>query len=436
MVDSLTGLLRGGGFESSLDEMIRKSPAKPHAVFVLGLNRFRRLNQLLGYEAGDEGLAELSARLRKWLPEGGVASRLGGDEFGVALPMCGEREAAAAAESILLLLEEGLSIQRRVFHLTAGVGMSCYPSDGSTSEELLRRASAAMDLAKMRGGNAVERNGRGERLLPEERFRLETALRLAMVRDELSIRYQPQIDREGALRGFEALLVWNSADLGRVHTETFIKLAEETGAIITIGIWVLERACRQVMEWRREGLEVPRVAVNVSPQQFSSPSFVATVRRVLAWTGLPGESLELEITESSILQDIEEAARRMTELRALGVRIAIDDFGVGYSPLAYLHKLPLDTVKVDRSFVGQITKPSGSLPVVHTITVMAHHRGLQVVAEGVETEAELELVRAARCDLVQGYLIGTPMTVEDVTTLLGAPEGLAVHAQARSAVQY
>ncbi len=436
MYDSMTELLRGGGFEKFVDGIIRQSPAKPHAILVLGLNRFRRLNQLLGHEAGDQALIELSKRLRGWLPEGAVAGRLGGDEFAVALPGCSEVDALASAESMLMKLVEGLTIGELEFHLTAGVGVSCYPADGATAAELLRRASAALDHAKQRSGNAVDRSGRTERLLPEERFRLENALRQAMERDELTIRYQPQIDKDGRLQGFEALLSWNSVDLGRVETGTFIQLAEETGAIVNIGLWVLEHACRQVMDWRKAGLDVPRVAVNVSPQQFSSPDFVQTVRSVLETTGLPGQSLELEITESSILQDIEEAARRMAELRSMGVRIAIDDFGVGYSPLAYLHKLPLDVVKVDRSFVGQITKPAGSLPVVHTITVMAHNRGLQVVAEGVETEGELELVLAARCDLVQGYLIGNPMSSEDVAVLMGAPERLAAHAHARPAVHY
>jgi EAL domain-containing protein (putative c-di-GMP-specific phosphodiesterase class I) len=300
----------------------------------------------------------------------------------------------------------------------------------------MRRAAAAMQQGKHRGGSVVECNDAGERLYVEERFQLERAMRQAMQRDELALRYQPQVDRDGRLRGLEALIEWRSAELGRVETETFIRLAEETGAILPIGAWVLDRACRQLAEWRQAGFDTPRVAVNVSPQQFASPSFVTMVREVITRTGVEGRLLELEVTESSILRDLDGTARRMAELRALGVRIAVDDFGVGYSPLSYLHRLPLDVVKVDRSFVRQITKSGGSLPVVHTITVLAHHRGLQVVAEGVETAEELELVRAARCDLVQGFLFGAAMSAAEVVALMAAPERLAAHMQSRAASSY
>jgi len=224
----------------------------------------------------------------------------------------------------------------------------------------------------------------------------------------------------------EALVVWKSAELGRVDTESFVKLAEEIGAIFPIGAWVLRESLRQVAAWRGAGLTVPRVAVNVSALQFGRPEFVEVVRQALADYEVPGQLLELEITESCLLDDLDACALRMAQLRALGVRIAMDDFGVGYSPLAYLHKLPLDVVKVDRGFVRKLTAPhESSLPLVHTIAVLAHHRGLQVVAEGVETLEELELVRAARCDLVQGYLISNPLEAEALEPYLREPERLA-----------
>jgi EAL domain-containing protein (putative c-di-GMP-specific phosphodiesterase class I) len=269
-----------------------------------------------------------------------------------------------------------------------------------------------------------------------ERFQLENALNRAIERQELSLRFQPQVDREGQVRAVEALLVWNSADLGHVDTEKFIRLAEETGVITPIGEWVLHEACVQAARWTADGHRAVYMAVNVSPQQFGSPDFVETVKRILAETGLRGDGLELEVTESCILADIEQSARRMAELRKLGVRIAIDDFGVGYSPLAYLHRLPLDKIKVDRSFVRQIAQPGGTLPVVHTITVLAHHRGLQVVAEGVETEEEFELVHAARCDLVQGYYVGLPLEAEAISALLFDRKSFARYAVAAADWRY
>ncbi len=233
-------------------------------------------------------------------------------------------------------------------------------------------------------------------LSPEARFELENQLRQALQLNEFTLRFQPQVDREGKLVGMEALLSWHNRLLGHVDTQTFIRLAEEIGQIGAIGQWVFEAACAHIREWKASGFEPPRVAVNVSPIQFTDPAFVEKVAQILRETKTPGECLEIEVTENAVLADIEESAKKMTRLRELGVSIAIDDFGVGYSPLSYLYRLPLDSVKVDRSFVGNITKPMGTLPVLHTISVMAHNRGLKVVAEGIETQAELELMKRLR----------------------------------------
>lgn len=432
----MSGLPSGGAFEEQLQIWIDGHAPEPCAVVVMNLNRFRRINDLLGYRAGDLALAEVARRLLAWLPRDAISGRIGGDEFAVALPRCGRECASVAAASLLSLLDAPLRVLEHEFHLTAGIGGTVFPDGGLTAVVLLRQAGHACSRAKMRGGNAVEWSLGPEGIFPEEGFRLESALRGALERGEVSLRYQPQVDRDGRMQGLEALVEWNSRALGHVKTETFIRLAEDTGAILEIGEWVIETACRQLAEWRQAGYAVPRVAVNVSAQQFASPSFVSSVRRILHSTGIGGASLELEITESSILSDLNESARRMAGLREQGVRISIDDFGVGYSPLAYLHRLPLDAVKVDRSFVSQITQPSGSLPVVHTITVLAHHRGLQVIAEGVETEAQLELVRAARCDLVQGYYIGSPMSSSELMKVMARPEQLSERARARSASSY
>ncbi|QOY87633.1 putative bifunctional diguanylate cyclase/phosphodiesterase [Paludibaculum fermentans] len=425
--DTLTGLMRGGALEAVLERTIHGKPEGAIGVCVLGIDRFRHINDLLGYDAGDRILREVADRLSRWLPRNGSLARLGGDDFAIVVPGLEEREAMLSGAAILNILEPPIPLDQREIFASASLGLSIYPEDGGSAPQLLRRASLAVARAKARGGGVLERATNPNGLRPEERYQMEGALRRALENNELTLRYQPQVDRDGKLRGLEALLVWNHPELGRVQTETFIRLAEEIGVIAPIGAWVLEAACRQMMAWRQAGLAVPRVAVNVSPLQFSCPHFVEMVRRVLRETGLNGDALELEITEGTILRDIEESAARMRELRSSGVRIAIDDFGVGYSPLTYLHRLPLDVVKVDRTFVSEITKPSGSLPVVHTITVLAHHRGLEVVAEGVETEGELELVRAARCDMVQGYLIGNPVPSAGIAELMMQPERLTTH---------
>jgi diguanylate cyclase (GGDEF)-like protein len=419
-----------------VDRRIAEQARKRFTVCVLGMNRFRRINQLLGFSGGDLALQEISGRILHSTPRAGFASHLGGDEFALLLEAGSRRGAEAAAGEVLARLGRPLVVQGHEFHMTASLGLALYPASGADGATLLRRAAAAMARGKQRSGNAMEWSPAADADSPRERFRLENALHRAIERKELRLRYQPEIDREGRVRAVEALLVWDSADLGHVDTETFIRLAEETGVITAIGEWVLREACLQAGRWRAAGRHAPSIAVNVSPQQFSSPKFVATVRRILEETGIPGDLLELEVTESCILADIDQSARRMAELRRLGVRIAIDDFGVGYSPLAYLHRLPLDKIKVDRSFVRQITRPGGTLPVVHTITVLAHHRGLQVVAEGVETEEEFELVHAARCDLVQGFYVGMPLAEEEITALLADQKAFKRYAVASSHWSY
>jgi EAL domain-containing protein (putative c-di-GMP-specific phosphodiesterase class I) len=332
--------------------------------------------------------------------------------------------AAMRAHSLIRMLQKPATVRGRDIFLSASIGLSRYPEDGQMVGDLLRGAAQALARAKERGGGVLECTIPRRGLTPERRYQLEQALRRAMARDEFELRYQPQVDRAGRLRGLEVLITWHHAELGQVDTEMFIQLAEEIGVISALGEWVLCNACRQVRQWIDMGLEPPRIAVNVSPVQFSCAGFVERVRRILAESGITGNYLELEVTEGTILLDLQVSAARMSELRALGVRIAIDDFGVGYSPLTYLNRLPLDVVKIDRSFIGQITQLSGTLPVVHTITVLAHQRGMQVVAEGVETEGELELVHAARCDVVQGYLVSAPVGPVQVAHLLRTPGAL------------
>jgi EAL domain-containing protein (putative c-di-GMP-specific phosphodiesterase class I) len=282
----------------------------------------------------------------------------------------------------------------------------------------MRATADAAARARSFGGDAAHEAKPVQEADTDLRYELIHDLRLAVRRSELLLRFQPQVDRACNLDGFEVLVAWNHPKRGLIEAETFIGLAEDSGLISELGEWVLRQTCLQMALWRRAGFDCPKVAVNVSPIQFSSPDFVARVVAILAETGVPGRALEFEITERAVLRDIEESAGRMRALREHGITFAIDDFGVGYSPLTYLHRLPIDTVKVDRSFTGEIARNGGSLPLVHTIAVLAHQRGLKVVAEGVETEAELQMVRAARCDRMQGYLFGCPQPAIDVESLL------------------
>jgi EAL domain-containing protein (putative c-di-GMP-specific phosphodiesterase class I) len=300
-----------------------------------------------------------------------------------------------------------------------------FPMDGHEPIALLRQASRAMARTKRRGGNAVESSTDPPSLTPEQRYHLETALRRALDREEFALRFQPEIDLDGCLSGCEVLLSWYHPELGKVEADTFIRLAEEIGLIVPIGTWVLTQACTRGKLWLDAGLNLGRMAVNVSALQFATPDFVETVAGVLKSTGFDGNRLELELTESSIMRDMDEAADKMRALKKFGITFAIDDFGKGYSPLTYLQSLPVDVVKIDRCFISQIAQPSGSLPLVQTIAILAHRQGFQVVAEGIETEDQMDLVRAVHCDRMQGYYFGVPVFKEEFESILRSPHQFA-----------
>ena len=426
-MDVLTGLLNGPHMEQAIQKRILDRPDdKPvFAVIVIGIDRFRNLNELLGYRAGDEALIEVARRLVS-APEHCEIGRMGGDEFCVVLdPVDDLRGALQSAETLIRIFEQPLRINGREVFMTASAGFSLFPVDGRDPVSLLRQASRAMAKTKRRGGNAVESATEPPSLTPEQSYDLETALRRAMDREELSLRFQPEVHRDGQLAGCEVLLSWSHPELGRVEADTFIRLAEEIGVIVPIGSWVLKQACTHAKRWFDAGLKLPRMAVNVSALQFATPDFVDMVVGTLESTGMDGNTLELELTESAIMRDMDEAADKMQALKSYGVTFAIDDFGVGYSPLSYLHRLPVDVVKIDRTFISQIAQPAGSLPLVQTIVILAHRQGFQVVAEGIETQEQMDLVRAVHCDRMQGYYFGVPVFTDDFENILRAPDQFA-----------
>ncbi len=394
------------------------------AVLFIDLDRFKQINDSLGHSVGDRLLIEVGERLKLGLsgPDA-IAARLGGDEFSVILsPMEDEQSAVRAARSFLEALRAPYYIDGRELFVTASIGVSLYPKHGDTASTLLRKADAAMYLAKEDGKNAVECFGEEPSTGAIDRLELEIALRRALEKSEFELYFQPIVSMQHELDGLEVLLSWNHATRGRVSPGEFIPLAEETGLIVAIGAWVLKAACEQGSRWLQAGLPLKRIAVNVSSLQFARPNFVETVAAALASTGFPPRLLELELTESLVLRDIGQSIHRMSQLKELGITMAIDDFGTGYSSLNYLRRLPVDELKIDQSFLRDLSGPSGTLTIVQSIVTLAHRMKLSVVAEGVETLEELALLRAAGCDRIQGHVYCESLKAEEAEKLLARPD--------------
>jgi len=411
--DALTGLPNQRLFYDRLQVAMahaKRASAKLAVCFV-DLDRFKVVNDTLGHRVGDALLKQVSERLAGTLREGDTLARLGGDEFVVLLPIVGDTEAAAKiAQRLLDSLEQPVNVDGRELFVTASVGISLYPDAGTDPEALVKNADRAMYRAKEIGRDsyqiyAVTEGSAGERLA------LETSLRRAIKNDELRLHFQPQIDlASNEIVGVEALVRWEHPERGLIAPGDFIPLAEETGLILPIGAWVLDKACGQLAEWRRIGFPPMRVAVNVSARQFRHKEFVESVKAVLERTGLQANELEIELTESVMMYAGESEMQALAQLKFFGVRLAIDDFGTGYASLSNLKKFPVDVVKVDRSFVLDCLNSTDDAAIVKAVVSMGHALRLQVVAEGVETREQMAFLQLLGCDCAQGYLIGEPMT--------------------------
>jgi diguanylate cyclase (GGDEF)-like protein len=410
--DALTGLPNRLLFQERLRQAIvhaRRSETMV-ALLYIDLDRFKLINDTLGHASGDTLLQQVARRLRLSLREVDTLARISGDEFTViATGLKNPQHAGLVAETALKALRDPFKSEDQELFVSASVGISIYPRDAVDAETLQRNADNAMYRAKSRGKN------RFEYFVPEmstsmsQRLEVETYLRRALERGEFCLHYQPQFDLQtGKLVGQEALLRWHHPKLGSISPDEFIPIAEENGLIVPIGTWVLQEACRQTSSWRRSGYPLKGVSVNVSALQFSRPDFVDTVDEVLDSTGLAPRFLELELTERLVIRDVRESAEKMAKLRSLGVQISVDDFGAGYSSLSYLQRLPIDILKLDRSFVEDFDDSGGNPSLVRGIVSLAHGLGIRVTAEGVETEEQLELVHHSGCDKVQGYLLGKP----------------------------
>ncbi|MBS0369307.1 MAG: EAL domain-containing protein [Proteobacteria bacterium] len=407
--DFLTGLPSRAALQPTMAHAVEdaRRDGRRIGLCFLDLDRFKNINDTLGHHVGDQLLVEVAQRLTSVLREGECVLRHGGDEFVVVVPeQGGPADLQASGERLLAALDEPFRLAGCEFSLSTSVGVAIYPDHGEDAEILLDRADMAMYKAKEEGRNGVQFFTESMATATSERLSIEHALRRALERGELALNYQPVVAVDGRLIAAEALLRWTHPELGNVPPARFIPLAEESGLILPIGAWVLDTLCRQLAAWRAEGRRMVPVAANISPLQFRRADFVATVAAALARHGVPPELLTLEVTESMVMVDVEQAAHQLAELKALGLSIAIDDFGTGYSSLAYLRRFPLDKLKIDQSFVRAINAGPEDRAIVAAIVGLGHNLGLGLVAEGVESAAMADALLDLGCDSLQGWHFG------------------------------
>ncbi|PZP57431.1 MAG: hypothetical protein DI596_09255, partial [Azospira oryzae] len=406
------------------------------AVMFIDLDLFKHINDSLGHATGDRLLEAAARRLSSCVRESDTVARLGGDEFVVVLNGITEEAMTTVAQKILEALREPFVVEGHVLHLTCSIGVALHPRDGSEAQTLLRNADAAMYRAKALGRNNAQFYTEEMNRKALERLTLEQELRQALARGEFVLHYQPRVNlASGEITGLEALVRWQHPEKGLIAPDRFIAVAEETGLILPLSEWVLREACAQAKAWERAFAKPASVAVNLSARQFREKDLVEKVTGILRETGLDPDRLELEITESVVMDQVEEALATLARLRALGVRLAIDDFGTGYSSLSQLKRLPLSVLKIDKSFVDGIPSDPDDVTIVTTILSMAHAMKLKVVAEGVETGVQLAFLRQHRCDEMQGYFFSKPLPAEAAQALLREGRRLAPMEEAEAAHQ-
>jgi diguanylate cyclase (GGDEF)-like protein len=369
----------------------------------------------MGHPAGDLVLKEVAIRLQSCLEKEDLICRLSGDEFTIAIGNQPSLETASntaihAGEQILRALQRPFLIEKRNLFLTGSIGVAIYPDDGINVTELIKNSDMAMYHAKEDGRNNVQFFDERMNIKAVKLLEMENDLRYAIERNELELYYQPQYSAmDCKLRGVEALLRWHHGDKGIVSPEHFIPIIEDTGLIIPIGEWVLRQACSEMVKWQQQGIPVNRMAINVSAHQFKQPGFVKLVKNIIKETGINPNQLELELTESILIDNLELTLKVLASLRKIGVRMAIDDFGTGYSSLNYLKQFPVDTLKIDKTFVDGLPDNEDDAQITRTIISMAHNLGLGVIAEGVETKEQLEFLQQVNCEEIQGYFFSKPL---------------------------
>lgn len=417
--DSLTGLsnrsLLMQMLKNSIDESQQTNQAG--ALFYLDLDRFKTINDSLGHTIGDNLLKAIAKRIEAWIQEDFTAARIGGDEFALLLPNTNAEKARELAQQLLALVSNPYSIDDHQLYCTVSVGIAVFPSVGSTNIDILRQADTALYRAKVSGKNKYMFYEPEMQAQVESFLEIEKGLHEALNNGQLELYYQPQVDDQHKIIGVEALIRWNHPEKGVLPPGVFMPIAEETGQILQIGNWIIEQACYQLSAWKKQGVlpeSFHRLAINISPLQFSQPAFVEHIVDSLAQAEIDGELIELEITENLLLENVDAAIQKMAELKEHNLKTSIDDFGTGYSSLRYLKHLSVDVLKIDRSFVTQLHLDESDQAIVDTIIMTARKLNLEVIAEGVEDANELNALKELGCGQFQGYLFDKPLPASEL----------------------
>lgn len=429
--DPLTRLPNRRSFTEHLEQLIKTANIKTEqlAVLFIDLDHFKRINDSIGHKYGDQLLVEISNRLKECLENELLAdsidgearlARMGGDEFTVVLSNTSIEKVNKVAQQILDALEQPIPVQNHNLVIMPSIGISLYPEHGSDTDTLVRNADTAMYAAKSAGRGCFRFYQQSMNAMALDQLKMEEDLRHAIASNQLVLHYQPQVDvRSGKITSLEALVRWQHPELGMISPNTFIPLAEFTGLIIELGQWVLEEVAKQCVAWNDMGLSDFRICVNISPIQFNQGNLTQWIADLLEHTGIDAKRLELELTESTIMTDAEASIERLQDLKDLGLALAVDDFGTGYSSLSYLKQFPIDTLKIDRSFVSDLATTDGSA-IVDAILALARSLKLMVVAEGVETQDQMNYLLDRDCDLLQGFYLSRPTEARNIPTIISS----------------
>lgn len=426
--DALTGLPNRTLFMDRLGQAVHQAERNGQMVglMFIDLDGFKLVNDTLGHDMGDLLLQETARRLSTCIRSGDTVARLGGDEFTVLMPNLGTyQNAPNVAGRILDILKKPFDLAGREAFVSGSIGITVFPDDATDAMTMLKNADAAMYRAKEHGKANFQFFTADMNAAVEERLAIKTGLSLALERGEMTLAFQPKLDlKTGAYTGVEALLRWNAAELGQVSPAKFIPVMEESGLMGRVGEWAIDAACRQYRDWLETGGSAPRVAINLSVRQLRAPGFVAIVRAALERAGLPASALEFEITEGMVMRDSENAVATLNELTEMGITLSMDDFGTGTSSLSVIRRFPVNSVKIDRSFIADIATDESSVEIIRAIISMGHALGRRIIAEGVETTDQVATLRRLGCDEIQGYVLAPPVPADRLADVLATPSAL------------